>query len=178
MAPLERRSQKSVLWIVFFLWISAWSLSAQHSDPTVINAFQAVEDIRIDGRLDEDAWVQAQRISNFSQRELDFGAPASERTEVAVLFDANAIYIGFWGFDSDPGGIRAKEMARDFSWSSEDNFEFVIDPFDDNRTGYLFVINPNGARADALIAEGGRSINRDWDGVWDVRAERIRRPAG
>ena len=86
------------------------------------------------------------------------------------LFDADALYIGFWGYDSEPGGIRANGMARDFSWGAEDNFEVVLDPFDDDRNGYLFVTNPNGARADALIAGGER--NEDWDGVWDVRARR------
>ncbi|MGD2071770.1 MAG: carbohydrate binding family 9 domain-containing protein, partial [Gemmatimonadota bacterium] len=143
---------------------------AQRSEPSRLAALELATSVRIDGWLDDEAWRGAERITNFTQRELDVGAPATERTEVAVLFDADALYVGFWGFDSDPGGIRATEMARDFSWSSEDNFELVLDPFDDDRTGYLFVTNPNGARADALIADGGRSINRDWDGVWDARA--------
>ncbi len=61
-------------------------------------------------------------------------------------------------------------MSRDFEWGTDDVFEVVLDPFDDDRNGYLFVTNPNGARADALLAGGER--NEDWDGVWDVRTRR------
>ncbi len=162
---------KAVLFIILLFQLSLLQLTfAQRSEPSKIVAFETDEQIRIDGRLDEQSWSRAQCISNFTQRELDYGEPATERTEVAILFDTDALYVGFWGYDKEPRGIRANEMARDFSWSSEDNFEFVIDPFDDNRTGYLFVTNPNGARSDALISDGGRSMNRDWDGVWDVRA--------
>lgn len=151
---------------------AARGVRAQQSEPSTIVALQITEPIRIDGRLDEPAWQRAVHISNFTQRELDFGMPASERTEVAVLFDRDALYVGFWGFDAQPDRIRATAMARDFSWGSDDNFEFVLDTFDDDRTGYLFVTNPNGARADALIAGNGGTVNRDWDGVWDVRARR------
>jgi len=150
------------------LGLASVPLSAQQGEPTWIAARGAIGEIQLDGRLDEDDWARATRITNFTQRELDVGAPATERTEVAILYDRDALYVGFWGYDSDPGGIRATRMERDFSWTSDDNFEFIVDPFDDDRTGYLFVTNPNGARADALIS--GRSSNRDWDGVWDVRS--------
>ena len=150
---------------------AASGVAAQRSEPYTVVAFPATA-IRLDGRLDEPAWQGAVRISNFTQRELDFGSPVSERTEVAVLIDRDALYVGFWGWDSDAEGIRASAMARDFSWTADDNFEVALDTFDDDRSGYLFVTNPNGARADALIADNGGAINRDWDGVWDVRARR------
>ncbi len=142
----------------------------QRSEPSSIEALEVSESIRLDGSLDEPAWQRTEHVSNFTQRELDFGAPASERTEVAILFDADALYIGFWAWDTDPRAIRANEMSRDFGWGADDVFEVVLDPFDDDRNGYLFVTNPNGARADALLAGGER--NEDWDGVWDVRARR------
>jgi len=159
---------RSIRWVCASFFALSGPVAAQRSEPAVIVPFETSAGIQLDGRLDEEAWQEAHRITNFTQRELEAGAPATERTEVAVLVDADALYVGFWGFDSDPGGIAATQMARDFSWTSEDNFEFIIDPFDDDRTGYLFVTNPNGARADALIS--GRSMNRDWDGVWDAGA--------
>jgi hypothetical protein len=61
----------------------------------------------MDGRLDEEAWGQVQHISNFTQRELDYGSSVTERTEVAILYDADALYVGFWGFDSEPQRILA-----------------------------------------------------------------------
>jgi hypothetical protein len=154
------------------LLAQALPLAAQRSEPSSLAALRITEPIRLDGRLDEPAWARAQHVSNFTQRELDFGRPVTERTEVAVLADQDALYVGFWGYDSAPAGIRANEMAWDFSWGADDNFEIVLDPFDDDRSGYLFVTNPNGARADALIADNGRNVNRDWDGVWDARARR------
>lgn len=145
---------------------------AQRSEPSVIAALEISEAIRIDGALDETAWSRVRHVGNFTQRELDFGAPASERTEVAVLFDRNALYIGVWAFDREPEKILASQMRRDFSWGSEDNFEIIIDTFNDDRNGYLFVTNPNGAKADALVKDNGSSVNRDWDGVWDVSTRR------
>ncbi|MFH1765272.1 MAG: DUF5916 domain-containing protein, partial [Gemmatimonadota bacterium] len=144
---------------------------AQTSEPSALQALRITEPLVIDGRLTEDVWARAQHISNFTQREMNFGEPVSERTEVAVLFDSDALYVGFWGYDREPNRIFANEMARDFSWSGDDCFELVLDPFDDGRNGYLFVTNPNGAMADALIAENGGSTNRDWDGVWEVKTQ-------
>jgi len=154
-----------------FLLAPQFYVSAQTSEPSTIQALLVAEPVSVDGFLTEEAWDRARRISNFTQRELNFGEPASERTEVAILFDTDALYIGFWGYDQEPGRILANEMARDFSWSGEDNFELVLDPFNDDRNGYLFVTNPNGAMADALIAENGGSMNRDWDGVWEVETQ-------
>lgn len=94
---------------------AAVRLDAQQSEPSVIVAFRTSDAIRLDGRLDEPAWQQAIRVSNFTQRELDFGAPVSERTEVALLVDGDALYVGFWGYDSRPELIRASAMARPFS---------------------------------------------------------------
>ncbi|MCK5702714.1 MAG: carbohydrate binding family 9 domain-containing protein, partial [Cyclobacteriaceae bacterium] len=64
------------------------------------------------------------------------------------------------------------QMARDFSWRSDDNVEIIISPFNDNRNGYLFVTNPNGAMADVWIGDEGEDFNKDWNGVWDVAVER------
>ena len=86
---------------------AASSVAAQRSEPYTVVAWPASGSVRLDGRLDEPAWQGAVRISNFTQRELDFGSPVSERTEVAVLFDRDALYVGFWGWDSDAEGIRA-----------------------------------------------------------------------
>lgn len=77
------------------LVISADAVRAQHSEPSAVTALEVTETIRIDGRLEEAVWSHAQHVTNFTQRELDFGAPASERTEVAILFDRAALYIGF-----------------------------------------------------------------------------------
>jgi hypothetical protein len=62
----------------------------------------------------------------------------------------------------------AKFEQRDFDYTTDDNFEVAISPFNDKRTGYLFVINPLGARADLLLS-GKEDTNIDWNGVWDTK---------
>lgn len=117
-------------------------------------------------------WKSAQRITNFIQREPDNGKEVTERTEAAILYNNNTLYIGLWAYDSHPEKILAKDMARDGRWGTSDNFEIVISTFNDNRNAYLFVVNPNGARGDAIITDEGNGWNEDWNGVWDVNVVR------
>ena len=146
----------------------AFSAKAQKSSPDTLFAFYTDEKINLDGELNEACWQDAVKISNFTQRELNEGEPATERTEVAIVYSTNVMYIGFWGYDSDAASISAQKMERDFHWGTDDNFEIIMSTFNDNRNGYLLVINPNGARADVLISNEGEGFNRSWNGVWDV----------
>ena len=59
----------------------------------------------IDGKLNEDAWRQSEPFTGFVQRELQEGAPVSERTEVRILTDGDALYVGAWLYDREPGRI-------------------------------------------------------------------------
>ena len=120
------------------------SLIAQQSIPNVIEAKRIDEPIIFDGIPSEPAWQEAQHISNFTQRELNFGEPASEHTEVAILYNKNTMYIAVWCYQSDINKIIAKSMKRDFNYRGEDNFQIMISPSGDNRTGYLFVLTRTG----------------------------------
>jgi hypothetical protein len=133
-----------------------------------ISAYRTEEKIVLDGQLYEKAWSDVVRISNFTQRELNNGSTPSEKTEVGIVYNDNYLYIGVWCYDSNPAEIISTQMQRDFSWGVDDNFELVIDTYNDNRNGYLFVTNPSGARADAMIQNDGIDVNTDWNGVWDV----------
>ncbi|MDX2129303.1 MAG: DUF5916 domain-containing protein [Chloroherpetonaceae bacterium] len=149
---------------------------AQISKPDTMVAYpfsiHSQEKISLDGKLDEVLWQKAIRITNFTQRNLVEGEPATERTEVAVLYDEENLYFGIWSYDSYPEKIVAFEQRRDFSWWREDNFNIILDTYHDKRNGYLFVTNPNGARADALIIDNGVGFNVDWNGVWDAASTR------
>ncbi len=141
---------------------------AQHSEPSEVTAYRINEKVIFDGKLDEIFWDKAQHITNFTQRDLSFGEPITEKTEVAILYDENTLYVGIWCYQKEMNKLVAKEMSRDFDYESEDNFQLMISPYNDNRTGYLFVVNPNGARGDAQIY-GGEDANEDWNGVWDAK---------
>lgn len=144
------------------------SASAQHSFPDTIRTAYTAEKITLDGRLSEAVWQNALAIENFTQRELNYGQPASEKTKVAILYDRLALYLGIWCYQEGATSVRAKFMQRDFNYEEDDNFQVALSPFSDRRNGYLFIVNPNAARADLLIS-GNESASKDWNGVWDAR---------
>jgi hypothetical protein len=131
------------------------------------------EEVRLDGRLDEDIWSLAAPISDFTQQEPAEGVRPSERTEVRVVYDEAHLFIGAILFD-DPEGILAYQKARDASLGTDDRFMWMLDTFLDGRTGYVFEINAAGLMGDALLGAGRGG--KAWDGIWEVRTSR--RPDG
>jgi len=156
--------------LLTFILYTPPTFSQSDSQPAVITAVWANPAPKVNGDLDEEAWKQAAPITHFTQREPQEGAAASERTEVRIVYNDRAMFIGVWCYDSQPDGIIANELQRDFSYDEEDNFEVIFDTYRDRRNGFLFVINPNGARFDALVTDEGNGINTDWNGIWDTRA--------
>lgn len=159
---------RKLVLIIFLIITTLIEVNAQHSKPDTLIANRVESKIHFDGLLNDSAWGVVHRIKNFTQREPDFGKPASEQTEVALIYDDFAIYIGVWCYKSETGKITAKYMSRDFEFWVDDNFQIILSPFNDNRNGYMFVINPNGARAD-LMVYGAEERNMDWNGVWDTK---------
>jgi len=136
-----------------------------------ITALYIKSPIKFDGNLDEPFWKSAQPATNFKQREPNNGAPATERTEIRILYDQNNLYIGVLCFDSQPDKIIANSLVRDSDLRGDDKLTIAIDTYLDHRTGFVFAINPNGARLDAYQYAPERRPNSNWNGVWDVRAK-------
>jgi hypothetical protein len=124
--------------------------------------------ITLDGKLDEAAWATAPLASNFVQNDPNEGAPATYDTEVKLLYDDRALYIGVFARDPEPGQIIVNELRKDFNTGNADGFQVVIDTFRDQRNGYQFAINPGGAKWDSQMSNEGRDQNANWDGIWDV----------
>jgi hypothetical protein len=162
------RNKLKVLSVILLL-LPLFSV-AQRSMPDTIHAVFNADKITFNGTLSDSIWQNAPKISNFTQCELNYCQPSEERTEVAIIYDKYAMHIGMWCYQKDPKKIIAKFMQRDFDYTSDDNFQVIISPFNDKRSGYLFVINPLGARADVLVS-GGEEGNMDWNGVWDAKAK-------
>ena len=111
---------------------------------------------RLDGVLDEEVWAVAAVIDEFVQQEPADGAPASELTIVRMLYDEQVLYIGLEAFDSDPNGVITTEMRRDSPrLFDEDNFQIILDTFQDSRSGYMFVTSPLGGKLEQQITEEG-----------------------
>ncbi|HEY7680846.1 MAG TPA: carbohydrate binding family 9 domain-containing protein, partial [Terriglobia bacterium] len=100
--------------------------------------------ITIDGELDEPAWQSAQPAKDFIQRDPNTGEPASEPTEVRILYDRQNLYIGVYCHDSSPERIIVNNIRRDFPPNDQDTFAFLLDTFHDRRSGYTFSTTPRG----------------------------------
>ena len=133
-------------------------------------AVRVDETIRLDGRLDEAVW-RGSSESRFIQAEPREGQPATEETEVWVVYDESNLYVAARLHDS--GEPTVNEIRKDFGDTNQDVFQVILDTFRDRRNGYVFQTNPEGARGDRQIANEGREINRSWDAVWRVETERI-----
>jgi hypothetical protein len=120
----------------------------------------------IDGLLDDAAWALAEPISGFVQRDPDEGEPATERTEVRVLYDDGALYVGIRAYDSEPDKIIGQLTRRD-AYSPSDWLVVSIDSYLDRRTAFEFRVNPAGVERDSYLYD---DTNRDdsWNAVWDV----------
>ncbi|MCB1237606.1 MAG: carbohydrate binding family 9 domain-containing protein [Verrucomicrobiae bacterium] len=123
----------------------------------------------IDGKLDDPVWARAPAGGPLTQYEPRQRVPATERTEFRVLYDERNLYLGVWCHDSEPEKIIARLMERESSLWLDDNVIFVLDTFHDRRNGYVFFVNPNGARRDGLVIDNVTE-NHDWDGDWTARA--------
>ena len=123
----------------------------------------------IDGVMDEEVWLRAPVIDDFHQvNPVEFAAP-SERTEVRLLYDRDALYIGVRLFDSQPKLINARVLRQNQPIGSDDRFFVHIDPFNNRRSGYMFGVNPNGVRFDGVF-EGVTQRQFDWNGIWQAAA--------
>lgn len=150
--------------VIFFLCFPVYIFSQPE-----IRIVPTVTPPQIDGKVDEMEWSGASVVKDFIQREPHQGAPATEQTEFRFLYDKNNVYIGIKCYDQ-PGGITAKELARDVSLGEDDRIQVIFDTFRDGRNGYWFQIGPRGSIGDATIGENGKNFNKSWDGIWDGKA--------
>ena len=126
----------------------------------------------VDGDLSDRAWQESEVGTNFMQHEPLDGVPATEQTELRVVFTDSTIYFGITALDANPDAIIAKEMERDSRIFQDDSILLLLDTFHDQRNAYAFETNLNGARADTLVTDEGRDLNLEWDGIWSVASRR------
>ncbi|MGH9237780.1 MAG: DUF5916 domain-containing protein [Vicinamibacterales bacterium] len=141
-----------------------------------LRAGTASADLRIDGALDDAGWQTAEAIDSFTQADPEEGAPATVRTLVRVVANARGLVIGIVCEDPLPDQIVSFSVRRDAPLDAEDHVRVVLGPFMDGRSGYVFAVNPSGARYDGLIEPGGENDNPDWDGIWEAAVRRV--PSG
>lgn len=141
-------------------------LPQDDTEPQRIQAVRVTDAIKIDGFLDEPIWSTAEPATDFRQETPTEGAPASEKTEVRVLYDDKNLYLGIRAFDSDAAHLNARDLVRDSLFATDDRIEIILDTYHDRRNAFRFAVNPLGTQQDALITDEGRDINLSWDGSW------------
>jgi len=145
-----------------------WPIDPEAALRPTLAAVRATRPIEVDGVLDEAAWGAATPATDFIQSTPSTGYPATERTEVRILYDDDALYIGAKLYDSEPEAIVAQQMVQDFYSPNEDVFGFSLDTFLDRRNAYYILVNPNGAVRDAQSYDNSRTSNVEWEGVMYV----------
>jgi hypothetical protein len=162
-------------------------LAAQNGGARV-GAAQSIERAPvIDGRLDDEVWRTAQPFAAFTQREPRSNQPVSERTEVKILTDGDALYIGAWLYDREPNAIVPGEKIRDVTLSNSDYFAIILDTYLDRQNGFVFATTPVGVEYDGQVVKEGEGggvfqsgqtraqagsmggFNLNWDATWTVR---------
>src|SRR3954466_2748882 len=157
------------------LWsaLVASGLTLQSPDGRrIVTAVESRAPIVLDGALDEEVWRAGQPADGFIQAEPHEGQPATELTEARLALDRGALYIGALCRDTGPSGIIVSDIRKDFVAGEQDTFEVILDTFADRRNGFVFVVNPAGAKSDAQIANEGRDVNASGDAVWSVATRR------
>ncbi len=126
--------------------------------------------ILIDGRFDEAVWSSAPLINEFVQREPSEGAQPSQRTEVRLAYDDDALYVAVHAYDTDPSKVVGILTRRD-QRSPSDWVKIIVDSYNDKRSAYEFAVNPVGVKTDRYYFNDGNSDD-SWDAVWYVQAVR------
>jgi hypothetical protein len=139
-----------------------------------IRALKLSSPLRLDGKLDEEIYQREQPFGGFIQVAPTSGAPASERSDVWVMFDADNIYVTCRCWDrSPPETWVVNELRRDTAqMRNNDHFGVMFDTFYDRRSGFMFYANPLGGLADYSVIDEGQS-NTDWNPVWSVGTGRF-----
>ena len=135
--------------------------------------------------LGDPAWTGVPVATGFRQTSPDEGEPATERTEVRVVFTADTLYVGVVCYDRNPQEIIVTDSRRDSSLADSDNFQLILDTFLDRQNGFVFGTSPAGQEYDGQVVNegvggsgmgrggtssgGGGGFNLNWDGVWRVR---------
>jgi hypothetical protein len=149
--------------------LTALNMQADRAAPKRLRAAKvSAGAIRVDGRLTDPQWRSAQPASGFVQREPVEGAAATERTEVRVLYDDEALYVGARMHSRDPGAVRALVTRRDREGSSE-QLIVSLDTYRDRRTAYTFAVTPAGVRIDYYhSADFEDTRDYSFDPVWEA----------
>ena len=139
-----------------------------HSTRPVVRALRTDRPVQIDGRLDEAIWQRALPVTAFTQRDPREGEPATQRTDVRIVYDDDAVYVGARLYDT--AAVSTRLGRRDSSLPGSDWFSVSLDSYHDHISAYQFSVNPSGVRRDQRTSSDFDE-DESWDPVWEAGAQ-------
>lgn len=158
---LKGRKQILKCSLVFMICLISLQSSAQKS----LTAIKLTQSILIDGEIDSIITSLNEPAIGFIQMEPNIGQPASFKTEAYLMYDNKFIYFSVFCFQ-DSKTIIGKITSRDNLSNDDDAITLILDTYNDKRTGFGFAVNPLGTQTDFRIGDDGRSLDANWDEVW------------
>jgi hypothetical protein len=128
-----------------------------------VNAQKTVAPPKIDGNLDDECWLNQSVHTDFIVNTPKYGTASAFRTEVKIIYDNNAIYIGAYCYDSEPQKVQRQLSVRD-GQSNSDWLSIGFDTYNDNINGYRFQLSAANVQTDSRLSPGVSDLN--WDAVW------------
>ena len=154
----------------YSLFLSLLSVGLLAQQKPTLQAVRTDQPPRIDGVPDDEAWAAAPVGTDFITLQPVPGKPASQATEVRVVYDNKGLYIAATMFDSSPDSILQELTERDDIGNS-DFFGISIDAYRSGLNGFNFITTPQNVQFDAqFTANQGEDTN--WDAVWVSKTAR------
>jgi hypothetical protein len=178
------QSERYVLWLlsIFIFLLLAGNVFAQEEEEEEeevmgekpsLQVSELTPEFTFDGIFNLSEWETAtDSIANLITIEPEEGGEPAGQTIIKVFTNPSDIIIAARCFEEDPDGIVSFSKARDSDLESEDHILIVLDTYLDGRSGYVFAVNPDGARFDGLVIEQGEDVNSDWDAIWEAKTSR------
>ena len=123
----------------------------------------------IDGVLEDEIWARAAMTEDLHQMDPIEYSEASQKSEIYVLYDDDALYVAARMWDTEPDRIVANVLRQGASIGNDDQLILIIDPYNSGRDGYQFLVNPNGVRSEGLYV-GSTQLQSNWEGIWQAAA--------
>ncbi len=164
---LRAAMRKSILIFLLCIFQILPALAQTANAGKQLRAVRTQEKIQIDGVLSEATW-SSPGFTDLTQQEPDQAQKPSQRTEVWLAYDDEAVYFAARLYDNHPDSIMARLVRRDFIWGDpSDGCVLYLDPYHDHRNGYFFYVSAAGALADGIIENDEKQPNDlTWDAVW------------
>jgi Domain of unknown function (DUF5916) len=121
----------------------------------------------IDGKINEEMWMDAPLVQNFVQHYPTDSVRAHSQVTVRAMYDNEYMYFAFTCFDSTAGNFFFRSLRRDYAADESDGVMIILDPLGTGQNGFGFRVSPLGVQSEGFVANGGNfGMDRTWDNIW------------